>query len=905
MTSLPNDPQTEQEAFNRAGVEWRELAQVLNKHALVSITDTAGRITYVNQMFCQVSGYSKEELLGQNHRLIKSNRHPTHFYRELWADICSGKTWRGEICNRTKDGREYWVESTIMPITDECGKPRQFVSIRTEITRQKEVEERMRLSQAYANIGTWDWDIASGKLFWSEKIWSLFGYSEGELATSYENFLNAIHPDDRGSVEAAVNAALESDTAYDIEHRVIWPDGSVHWVLERGAVRRNDAGAAVQMLGIVQDINARKLAELELVKQRDQLSQAQQIAKLVSWHTDLTTREFEASENIYDIYGINPEQQVFSIDNFKNTVHPDDKYLFDKIGQQIQTTGHYDVTHRIIWPSGEVRHVHVSGHAIKNEHNELIALSGVIQDISNRVDLEHRLKETEQRFTFAVEGAGDGVWEYNFRKGLIECSPQCMGMLGFEQKKVVLTSADWLALIHPDDAEELSNQASRYLSGASKTYNAQVRMRCNNGEYKWILCRGTAIEYDKEGLPTRLIGVNSDISDIKRKEAELVAARNAADKANQAKSEFLSNMSHELRTPLNAIIGFGQLLELDSSLTTENSQYVHEVVKAGGHLLQLINEILDLAKVESGRVMLSIETVQLQPVLSDVFTLVRPLAEEKSVSLELTTATDASIAVDRVRLKQILINLLSNAIKYNRPNGMVRVGIDISADNRVCISVEDTGVGIDAAQLQQIFEPFNRLSAENSTVEGTGIGLTITRQLVEMMNGEIGVDSTPGRGSRFYVTFPLYEAPDSGDGQSDSALADADATTLATSRKVLYIDDNPSNLLLVKNILAAVPNIELVDTHSPELGLDMAKRITFDLILLDINMPGINGFELLRLLKALPALESVPVIAVSASAMASDIKRGIEAGFSDYISKPFDVRYFRQLILEFLTRHHP
>jgi PAS domain S-box-containing protein len=389
---------------------------------------------------------------------------------------------------------------------------------------------------------------------------------------------------------------------------------------------------------------------------------------------------------------------------------------------------------------------------------------------------------------------------------------------------------------------------------------------------------------------------------------ELERAKAAAEKANLAKSDFLSSMSHELRSPLNAILGFAQLINSDSPPpTASQAASIDQILHAGWYLLELINEILDLAQIESGKLALSREPTALADVMLECQAMIEPQAQQRGIKMIFPrSGIPHFVDADRTRLKQVLINLLSNAIKYNRANGTVVVECAKRSAERMRISVRDTGAGLPPDMLSQLFQPFNRLGQERSREEGTGIGLVMSKRLVELMGGVIGVESTVGAGSVFWFELnstaePTLEA----DAEQPALIEQADRSTLRPLRSLLYVEDNPANLKLIEQLIARRPDLRLLSARDGTLGIELARAHLPDVILMDINLPGISGIEALKILREDPVTAHIPVIALSANAMPRDVEKGLQAGFFRYLTKPIKVDEFMDTLgvaLEFASR---
>jgi len=453
----------------------------------------------------------------------------------------------------------------------------------------------------------------------------------------------------------------------------------------------------------------------------------------------------------------------------------------------------------------------------------------------------------------------------------------------------------------PDRAEKSTQLVLR----EKKVTDYELTARARDGKETVVSFNATTF-YDRDRKLQGVFAAARDITERKRldqvlqeKNVELESARSVAEKANRSKSEFLSSMSHELRSPLNAILGFAQLLESGVPLPTDTQKgSIDQILNAGWYLLELINEILDLALIESGRLSLSLEPMSLVDVMLECQAMIEPQSQKNAIRMSFPSfGTPVFVHADRTRVKQVLINLLSNAIKYNRAGGEVEVTCSQSGEKRLRISVQDSGQGLPPEKIAQLFQPFNRLGQEASSEQGTGIGLVMSKRLVELMGGEIGVESTVGEGSVFWFELILSAGPQHAVGAIE-ALAPHHAHLLqgAVPHTLLYVEDNLANMQLVEQLIARRPEMNLLSARDAIVGIALARTHRPEVILMDINLPGMSGIQALKILREDPLTAHIPVLAISANAMPHDIKKGLAAGFLSYITKPIDVNQFMEAL---------
>ncbi len=520
---------------------------------------------------------------------------------------------------------------------------------------------------------------------------------------------------------------------------------------------------------------------------------------------------------------------------------------------------------------------------------------GVIRDIGERKAAEEENRRNEERFRDFTSTASDWVWEMGPDLRFTYVSDRFYELFP-NAKDTLIGKTRWqYAGRKTIDRDPDTWRRHREVLEQHRPFRNFHYQVGKSAAGRHISLNGNPV-FNADGGFAGYRGTGADVTELTEMQENLIRAKEEAETANMAKSEFLSSMSHELRTPLNAILGFGQMLQFNPNEPLSETQQasVDHILKGGAHLLDLINDVLDLAKIEAGKVELSIEDIRPVDIIMECRDLLDEMAEKRHISVSSPDPGRITglIRADYTRLKQVCLNLMSNAIKYNLEGGSI--GIDLAEINpgMLRFSVTDSGPGI-ALDLQDgLFTAFNRLGAENSDIEGTGIGLVVSRDLVEMMDGTIGFDSAQGKGSTFWFELPLSEPVDA---DADSSTANdangggAVAPLQRVNATLLYVEDNPSNLQLMEMIAARIDGLEMISAHTAELGIDLAASKRPDVIILDINLPGMNGYKALKILQTKDETRDIPVLALSANATRSDIDKGLRAGFLRYLTKPIKV----------------
>ena len=590
------------------------------------------------------------------------------------------------------------------------------------------------------------------------------------------------------------------------------------------------------------------------------------------------------------------------------TIEPGFQALAFKASRGIEDI--YDLTY--IRKDGSRFPAVVSVTALRDAENEIIGylLIGTDNTVGKEVEaeqerLDQRLRDQQFYTRSLIESNIDALMTTDPQGIITDVNKQMEALTGCTRDELIGAP---FKNYFTDPAR--AEAGIKQVLAQGKVTNYELTVRAWDGKETVVSYNATTF-YDRDRRLQGMFAAARDVTESKRldqvlqeQNIELQSAKVTAEKANLAKSDFLSSMSHELRSPLNAILGFAQLMESDYPAPTPGQkESIAQILQAGWHLLKLINEILDLAKIESGQLSLSLEAISLEEIMVECQGMIEGQAQKRGIGMTFPRFDNPCfVLADRTRLKQVLINLLSNAIKYNREQGKVIVTYAPTSKGRVRVSIEDGGAGLSPQMLAQLFQPFNRLGQEAGGEEGTGIGLVMAKQLTEMMSGVIGVESTVGVGSKFWFELLAASEPQFGIEEMDpNALAPLQMQHGARERLLLYVEDNPANLKLVEQIIARHPQLRLLIAETGTLGIEIARTSQPEVILLDINLPDINGIEVLGILRQDRATAHIPVVAISANAMPYDIERGLQAGFYRYLTKPIKVNEFMDTLTEVLA----
>ena len=878
-------------------------------------------------------GYANDEIGGTAEEWL-DRLHPedARRARREFGALVSGRSpaYLTQYRLRCKDGSYKWIEDFGIAVSHDAeGRPDRVVGTHTDATRSRQAEELLRQSEALYRAlfdsnpeALWVYDLETLQFLAVNQVaLDRYGYTREEFLQL--TMLDVRPPEDRPRIREWVTQVVAQAPGFI---------SAGHWVHQR----RSGETFKVDVLGkrilfdgrpagltMARDLTAQLQAERTLRESEDTLRAIFEQAGVGVALTDSHTLQLRRTNRKYNELLGYSTADITPVD-VRTLTHPDD-IAADLMQMERLKRGEirsFAMAKRLRRRDGSYIWAQVTISPMWAPDEAVTSHIAVIENITERIQAEVQRQALAERLDIATRIAGIGVFEWDLVAGTRESNAKSLEILGISREHFEHERGDpanlGLANTHEDDRARVSEFYRHLLSGPTSQGSMVCRIRRPDGAVRDVQFY-LSMHRDADGRAVRAVGALADVTDRLRYE-QSERGRLAAEVASQAKTEFLSRMSHELRTPLNAMLGFTQLMLRNQRepLSAGHRETMGNIERAGWHLLDMINEILDLARIESGRLALNMASVPLHDEVRECMALLAPMASQHQVALEFTAPAAQSLWVraDITRLRQVLANLLSNAIKYNRPAGRVWItigretgptpgpargpGKDGPADapeGRVWLRVRDEGRGIDAEQAAHLFEPFNRLGAEHSKVEGLGIGLVITRSLIERMHGQLTLDSEPGRGSEFTVT--LDEAPQPGlapvPGASDgSGPADTPERTRPAGHTacVLYIEDNPSNVALVRGIFELRPALSLLVASDGISGLAIARERRPDLVLLDLSLPDIDGLDVFERLQRDPPTASMRCVALSADATAARIEEIRAKGFIDYWTKPIDVTRF-------------
>lgn len=917
--------------LGKAVRESQALMETIDRHSIVSITDPAGNITYINDVFIRISGYSREELLGQNHRIVKSDAQSDGFWVDMWTTISSGYVWRDVVCNRAKDGSAYWVDSVIAPFFDDRGAIEKYVSIRSDITAAKTAQQALAVEREHLNniilgthAGTWEWNVQTGALVINERFAEIIGYALQELRpTGRHTWSEHCHPDDLKQANLLQVQHLEGSLSYfDCEVRMRHRDGRWVWVHTRGKTSSWSAdGKPEWMSGIHLDVTQQKHAE-ETLRRNNTLMQS------ILDNIPVGLSAFDSELNL-----IAKNHQFQTILDFPDALFTGSVTSFERIIRFNADRGEYGagdneqtiqtIIKRARQPEPhQFERVRPNGMALEVRGAPMPGGGFVTTyvDISERKRAEAEIARTSTMLQSVLDSASEvAVITTGLDRRITLFNKGAERMLGYAAAEVVGLHTTAL-LFDGQEIEARSAALSAELGRPVAGFAVVVDESTLGRKMDWTYIRkdGRRIMValvvtplaDAQGVRTGYLGISHDISTEKDYENWLRSAMEEAQAATLAKSQFLANMSHEIRTPMNAILGMLKLLH-NTDLTERQLDYASKTEGAARSLLGLLNDILDFSKMDAGKMSLDPQSFRFDRLLRDLSVILSANVGKKPVEVlfDIDPATPKVVIGDAMRLQQVLINLSGNAIKFTAQGEVViqiRVLAQTDAGTTMRISVRDSGIGIAPENQRHIFDGFSQ--AEASTTRrfgGTGLGLSISMRLVSLMGGELALDSALGQGSTFYFTITMAAAE-----QMPDEAAPADAS-VSTPLVALVVDDNA----MAREVLVAMAEslgwlVDVAASGAAAIHLVEARakagQSAYQAIFVDWQMPDMDGWETALRIRQMSSAADAPImVMVTAHGREMLAQRTVEeqARLNGFLVKPVTASMLFDAVVEARAGH--
>lgn len=891
----------------------------------IFITDLDGKIEFINPAFTQISGYSYSQIVGKTPSALRSDQTSQTVHHNLWSTLQQGKTWKERLLNKRKNGSLVWVQSIMSPIKDQNGNTTHYLCIQSDINEQVKAESTLQASETRTRALI---ETIPDLMFLINKdgvFTESYNADVDYLLMPPDTFLNRnvtdiLPPAIAEQTMGAIETTLRTGKTSQFDYALLVADNTILGQYEA----RLSRASANFVLALIRDVTTEWQATERLRESRCKLARAQALAHLGSWEWTITSNTIVWSDEMYRLFGREPQSFEVTPEKVLTIIYPEDVEVVANATQQAVATGKpYEIEYRLQRPSGEMRVVRGRGELTTDENGNPMRLVGASLDITDQVialqkieQAKEEAQQSEQKLARAQAIAHLGSWEWDEREQTILWSDETYRMAGYEPQSFSVTLAKFWAMLHPDDLEKEKAAVSESFR-TKKPYLVRYRLKRPSGEMRYIEERGEP--FYAEGT-LHLAGTTLDITDqvIARQKLEKATKKawylqQEAERANQAKSLFLTNMSHELRTPLNGILGYTQLLRQDENLSAQQLHGINVIHRSGEHLLFMINDMLDLAKIEAGKMTLSVGDCHLSEMLTSLIDMISQSATQKGIrfSHRLAAGLPQKVMIDGVRLRQILLNLLSNAVKFTDSGAVLLEVLPVETavspttppntnPSRIKIRfrIEDTGIGIAPELLETIFSPFKQVNVIENNIEGTGLGLAISQRLATLLGSKVQVSSRLGKGSVFWFDLDLEIAQGSRRSTENTNFKITPISGVHGNEKLrmLIVDDTESNRYILQRYFSTLSGFEVMDAGNGKEGVAKAADFNPHVVLMDLRMPIMDGIEAARQIRLLPSFEKGIIIAVSADVYANIRKDVQDATFDDFATKPLDLMQLSEKI---------